>query len=94
MVHDTLAARWIDDLIVRVRQGPQVRPDAVVRGRARVEEGAPWPEAEIAAILVDAALARNREGYGDDRCSPYTASWAVRGSVVESRCQSQAKRPT
>jgi hypothetical protein len=71
------------------------RPAAVARGEERLRRGPVPPDALAAAMLQAHAMLRGLPTgrAGDGR--PYTSAseWAC-GSVVASRSQSQAKRPT
>ena len=69
------------------------RPAAVARGRERLVQG-PVPATVLAGAILEAhALLRARAGGDPASRSTLGLGWAC-GSVVASRCQSQAKRPT
>jgi len=67
-----------------------LRPEALARGRERVRMGPAAPTDLATAMLEAHALLG-----AADRPAPLGSGpgWAC-GSVVASRCQSQAKRPT
>ena len=69
------------------------RPSAVARGRQRVRAGGVPSEALAAAILEASALLRHPPHRVLRPAHRVGIEWAC-GSVVASRCQSQAKRPT
>jgi hypothetical protein len=67
-------------LLQDLRALPQVRADVVADARNRLAARLlPVPASELAARLLEGS---------------YTSAWAACGSVVASRCQPQAKRPT
>lgn len=69
------------------------RPAAVARGHDRLRAGPVPPDALADAILVASALLRATSAGRPGPSPRLGAEWAC-GSVVASRCQSQAKRPT
>ena len=85
-----------DALLAAIAAAPEVRDDAVRRGRAAVARGAADDAALAAAILDAGAALRDRLEAVIDLTGPdgLYIDLASHGSVVASRGQSQAKRPT